>query len=434
MRVKNEARRFNVVNCGRRFGKTVTGMDLCIDTALFDRAPAGWFAPEYKLLLEAWRETKWILGDAARVNEQEKRLEILGGGVIDFWAFDRNPNAGRSRKYKRIVIDEAAHCQNLELTWTKALRPTLTDYKGDAYFTSSPNGQNYFYTLYQKGQTDGSNPWKSWTFTSYDNPCLDPAEIDSARAELPDLVFRQEYLAEFLADVHATLIPTWWVDRASDAAIISAVDELRSRGRGGRRILAADLAVGSGRDRTTICVRDNLGVLDWVEDSFKGIAEAAKIVADLARKHDVADEDVIYDAGGPGRDFPRYLDSYRMEGTAYHGGAPSKGRWKNRRSRVFWKLRQRLDPERPLEMEPDAPIPESPWVPQPTPAKSKLQPPFTIPAHVLAKGLREELTGMRYSIEGGKIAMEDKDKFMDRLGRSPDAADALAMSMYSSSD
>lgn len=430
MRVRSEASRFNVVACGRRWGKTVLGNRLAQDGAL-DGKTVGWFAPEYKLLAESWRDIRHALAEVTvAVNDQQKRIELITGGVIEAWSFDRNPNAGRSRRYHLVVFDEAAFCRSLEVVWTKAVRPTLTDYQGSAWFLSSPNGQDYFQRLYQQGQ-DGRTGWRSWTQTTYDNPHLQRSEIDEARRDLPDLVFRQEYLAEFLADVHAVLIPAWWCDRAGDPAILETVERLRERGQGGRRVLAADLSVGSGRDKTTICVRDRLGVLDWHESAYTGVAQAASLVADLSRRWDISDENVIFDAGGPGRDFPRYLEAFRMEATPYHGGAPSKGKWTNRRSRMAWKLRQRLDPERPVV--PDEPG-DDPWKAPPQDVGPQIQPPFAIPAKWLAPTLREEMIGMRYEIKGGKIALEPKEAFMERIGRSPDAADALLMSFATGDD
>jgi hypothetical protein len=50
--------------------------------------------------------------------------------------------------------------------------------------------------MYQLGKTNDN--YTSFQFTSYDNPLIDPTEIDAARETLPDHIFRQEYLAEFL--------------------------------------------------------------------------------------------------------------------------------------------------------------------------------------------------------------------------------------------
>lgn len=125
-------------------------------------------------------------------NETEKRIELYGGGIIDFWSLD-DPNAIRGRKYKRVVFDEAEAARNLEEAWTRVIRATLADLKGDAWFLSTPRfGSTYF----KKLAKIESPEWKSWTFTTYDNPFIDPSEIDAAREQLDEATFRCEFLAE----------------------------------------------------------------------------------------------------------------------------------------------------------------------------------------------------------------------------------------------
>ena len=122
--VMDEARRFNVLQCGRRFGKTTLGVDLVIDPAL-DAKPTAWFAPTYKLLAEAWREIVRATKDITdRCNNQDHRLELITGGSIDGWSLD-NADAGRGYKYARAVIDEAGTVKDLQEAWEQAIRPTL---------------------------------------------------------------------------------------------------------------------------------------------------------------------------------------------------------------------------------------------------------------------------------------------------------------------
>lgn len=195
--VIRQARRFNVVACGRRWGKTILGVDRVVRPAL-KGYPAAWFAPEYKLLLEAWREVKATLGQAAIPNEQEKRLSLVTGGSIDFWAFDNNPMAGRSRKYRLVVIDEAAHATKLAESWKRAIRPTLTDYRGEAWFLSSPNGRNEFARLFDLARSGEDPEWAAFQRPTTDNPFIDPAEVESAKRDMTIEEWRQEYGAEFL--------------------------------------------------------------------------------------------------------------------------------------------------------------------------------------------------------------------------------------------
>ena len=169
-------------------------VNLLSETAI-DGYPAGYFAPTYKLLEGTYRECLSALEPIISRKHDNQFIELKTGGSIEFWSLD-NPQAGRSRKYKTVIIDEAAFVKNLWEAWTKAIRATLTDLKGDAWFLSTPKGKNDFYKLFQRGVSGDVN-WKSWQMTTYDNPYIDPAEIDDAKRDLPEIAFNQEYLAEF---------------------------------------------------------------------------------------------------------------------------------------------------------------------------------------------------------------------------------------------
>ncbi len=84
----------------------------------------------------------------------------------------------------------------LKEAWENAIRPTLTDLAGDAWFFSTPKGRNYFWLLYQRGITGKS--WKSWQYPTAANPYIPKNEIEEARHDLSAIAFSQEYLAEFL--------------------------------------------------------------------------------------------------------------------------------------------------------------------------------------------------------------------------------------------
>lgn len=195
--VKEERRRFNVGAIGRRSGKTVLGQDLCCEPDVLPY-PAAWFAPTYKDMLEVWREVCNVLMPiAARVSVQDWRIENIAGGVLEFWSMD-NPKAGRGRKYRRVIIDECAFVPNMLDAWNYAIRPTLIDMRGDAYFFSTPKGRNGFYHLFQLAQND--EQWAAWQMPSMVNPKLDEGELESLRTTMPERVYRQEILAEFVQD------------------------------------------------------------------------------------------------------------------------------------------------------------------------------------------------------------------------------------------
>jgi hypothetical protein len=168
-----------------------------IQTVLGGR-PAGYFAPSYKLLGEFWRELRTTVEPVTRSkSEQDHRLELVTGGVLELWSLD-DPNPARGRKYARVVVDEAAMVPNLMDIWQLAIRPTLTDFAGDAWFLSTPRGLNDFHVLYQFGQDPLQLNWRSWQLPTGVNPHIDPGELEAARLELPERAYAQEYLAQFL--------------------------------------------------------------------------------------------------------------------------------------------------------------------------------------------------------------------------------------------
>jgi phage terminase large subunit-like protein len=197
--VKTGARRFNVLACGRRWGKTVLAEDLILAPAL-QGYPVAYFAPTYKMLAEVWRDLEQLLRPvASRVNSQENRVELLTRGVVDMWSLE-NPDVARGRKYKRIVVDEAAMIRHLEEAWTQVLRPTLMDFEGDGWFMSTPKGRNYFARLFGFGGDDDQPDWRCWQMPTSANPFIRPSEVAEMRRNLPERIFAQEIEAAFLED------------------------------------------------------------------------------------------------------------------------------------------------------------------------------------------------------------------------------------------
>lgn len=195
--IMETAKRFNVLKCGRRFGKTSLAEELIVEPAL-DGFPVAYYAPTYKDLNDFWLNIVSIVKDAiASKNEQLKQIRLVTGGVIDMWSLDE-PDSGRGRKYKRVVVDECEKAKKLDIAWQGTIRATLTDYIGDAWFLSTPKfGDTFFKQLHANYlDPEKADEWQSWTYTTYDNPHMDPKEIDAARKTLADPYFRCEYLAE----------------------------------------------------------------------------------------------------------------------------------------------------------------------------------------------------------------------------------------------
>ena len=197
-RVLEHRQRYAVLALGRRWGKTTLAVDLAVREALAGR-PVGWFAPTYQLLAEAWRALKRRLGPVTRhASEVEHRLELVTGGVVECWSLD-GPDPARGRRYGRVILDEASIVRDLLARWQEAIRPTLTDLAGDALILGTPKGRNAFWQLHQRGVA-GVADWSAHAGPTAENPHIDLAEVEKARRDLPDRVFRQEYLAEFIED------------------------------------------------------------------------------------------------------------------------------------------------------------------------------------------------------------------------------------------
>lgn len=197
-RIIAEHKRFNVVNCGRRWGKTLMGIDRLVISAVQGNRVA-WFAPTYRMMLEPWQAVRDLLQPiATRISEQEKRIELSNGGSVSMWSLE-NPDVVRGGKYKLVIIDEASMIRDLQDAWERVIRPTLVDLAGDAWFLSTPRGPNYFRELFDRGQDAQREDWASWRMPTSTNPFIPPEEIASAKADLPAAVYAQEFEADFSA-------------------------------------------------------------------------------------------------------------------------------------------------------------------------------------------------------------------------------------------
>jgi hypothetical protein len=193
----SEQHRFNVAACGRQMGKTTLGIRLVAEGVQNGKTCA-WMAPTYKYLDEVWRQLRIVLEPiTADKSEQQHRIATSNGGSLECWSLD-DPDAARGRKYHRIVVDEAALVRDLETVWQASLRPTLSVLGGDAWFLSTPKGLDTFHSLYQLGQDPFQTDWQSWQMPSSASPYISASEIEAARHELPERIFSQEYLAQFL--------------------------------------------------------------------------------------------------------------------------------------------------------------------------------------------------------------------------------------------
>ncbi len=206
LEVARNPARFRILAAGRRWGKTRLGALLCLVEAIQGRR-AWWVAPTYKMARVGWRELIRLAAQVpgAEIRRGELMVLLPTGGEISVRSADR-PDTLRGEGLDFLVLDEAAYAD--PETWSYVLRPALSDRQGRALLISTPKGLNWFHDLFRRG-TAGEPGWAAWRFPTSTNPHIPPEEIEEARRQLPELVFRQEYMAEFVALEGAAIRREW---------------------------------------------------------------------------------------------------------------------------------------------------------------------------------------------------------------------------------
>lgn len=197
----NDRHRFRVVCCGRRFGKsTLAILEMIGKAASKDDCRVAYLANTYQQARDiAWQELKKLAGPII-LDANESRLEIkvknkFGGSSVLVLRGWEAVETLRGQKFDMVVIDEIAMMRNFWEHWQEVIRPTLADTKGEVLFLSTPKGFNHFYDLFNLQEKDSD--FKSFHFSTYDNPFIDKAEIDQARKHMTEDRFSQEFMADF---------------------------------------------------------------------------------------------------------------------------------------------------------------------------------------------------------------------------------------------
>ena len=241
LEVHNSDARFKVLSAGRRWGKTRLGVNECLDAAS-KGGRAWWVSPSYKTSEVGWRPLRQITRKipGAEIRLVDRVVNFPGGGFVAVRSAD-NPDSLRGEGLDFVVMDECAFMQRE--AWTEAIRPALSDRQGKVLFISTPKGRNWFWEIYQRG-VSGEEGWQSWTFPTANNPYIAKEEIDAAKRDLPEMIFRQEYLAEFIDDAGGVF------RRVQEAAVL----EPREYEEGKQYIAGVDVAASV--DFTVVSVLD----------------------------------------------------------------------------------------------------------------------------------------------------------------------------------
>lgn len=191
--------RFKVIAAGRRTGKSnyvikrllAKGLEAPEGSAVVYVAPT--LGQARQIAWDALQEQGKGVVKSAHVNQMD--VVLTTGRKIHIRSAE-NPDTLRGLKLYYAALDEAAFMKD-EAIWTKIIRPALADLRGEADFISSPDGRNWFHSLYQYALTSGDKDWAAFHFTTHDNPTIPKEEIEAARKTLSTLVFNQEFQASF---------------------------------------------------------------------------------------------------------------------------------------------------------------------------------------------------------------------------------------------
>lgn len=262
-----------VLDSGRRWGKTRLGVNECLDAAARG-GRAWWVAPSYKVAAVGWRPLQDI-GEriGAEVRRVDRQVTLPSGGWVQVRSAD-DPASLRGEGLDLVVVDEAAHISKFEEAWKQALRPALSDRKGKALFISTPKGFNHFYELYR--DCDSRDDWQAFQFPSWTNPYLDADEIEDAKRDLPDLVFRQEYGAEFVQLAGALFRREWFgiIDDAPELRYARYWDLAASEKKTADYTVGAK--VGLASDGALVIADIVRGRWEW-PDAIRAIGQTAKM-------------------------------------------------------------------------------------------------------------------------------------------------------------
>jgi len=388
-----ETHRFCVLVTHRQLGKTVCAVNHILKSALQNqRAHARYFyvAPFLKQAkMIAWDYIKRYTSAVPNIKIMEGELcvQLPNGARIWVCGAD-NPDALRGTYADGVVLDEYAQIK--PDVFTEIVRPMLLSREGWAVFMGTPKGQNAFFDLYNYAQKESlQNPqiWWAGSFRADESGVIAPAELKRLQAETPPSIFRQEYLCDFTSSADDVLITIDDVLTASarryapcdyaDAPKIMGIDPARF-----------------GDDRSVIVCRQGCKVFEPLV--FSKI-DNMTLAAHAARQIEIFRPDGIFvDSGCGGGVIDRLRQlGYNVTEVAFGGVALRNGQYSNKRAEMWGEMTE--------------------WI-------------KTIGELPSDNALKADLCNVRYDFDvSGKMRLEPKEKLKERCGRSPDIADALAL-------
>lgn len=200
-------KRFNVLVCHRRLGKTHFSVNELVDRSLRNQLRN----PQYAYLAPTYGQAKRIAWDMFKeytrnipgivYNEADLRIEVPRqhlGDKIKIWLLGaENPGSLRGIYLDGVVLDEYAEMD--PTVWSEVIRPALSDRKGWGIFIGTPKGQNHFFDVYTLAQKNETGDWVSFVYKASETGIIDKDELAAAKAEMDEAAYEQEYECSFSA-------------------------------------------------------------------------------------------------------------------------------------------------------------------------------------------------------------------------------------------
>lgn len=249
--ITNDPYYFFVLCFGRQSGKSFFCKKLALDRAINMREKVMWVAPAISTAQTHWDDIEAVITRAQEkgfkiksINQSRKQIKFLGGGQITIRSAIQ-PDRLRGPSLDLIILDEAAFFPDGKNTFESIIQPMVTATGGKIVLASTPNGRNWFYDIYKKGLDPKNEFYKSWTSTSFDSPYQNIKLLEEIRTSIPAKKWREEYLAEFLADAGGVFAG---VEEAS------TLDMLYAPLPGHDYVMGVD--IGFVNDETAVCIID----------------------------------------------------------------------------------------------------------------------------------------------------------------------------------
>jgi len=392
-------KRFTVLAVHRRAGKTTFAINELVLSAITKKGNYVYICPVYKQAkMVAWQPLKEAVAifkdvvdkcgksaEIVEIRESETKINFWNGSTIFLLGSD-NFDAVRGLKLAGVVLDEVA--QMPKGLWNEGIRPALSDSKGWGLFIGTPKGINLFSELFYRGlDPEFSDNWTSSRFTYLETNAIDPDEMEAIKKETPEEVFKREYLCDFNASAIDQLISYELVKLASEREI--NFNSIKHN----PLIMGVDVA-RFGNDRSVICFRQGLLIEEPLVYKDLSLVEFARVVRQQAVSRHC--HEIYVDGTGVGGGVVDILNSQGIYVNDVNFGKKSLDhQYKNKRTEMWCRLADWIN--------------RGGCIPKNTDLITEIATPY-----------------FDVTDDNQKI-LETKKQIRDRLGKSPDMADALAL-------